>query len=296
VSVSHRVLICFAAVFVTAGTFAQSAPRVDAVKTASAQSSGAEAAYPETPEGLKKLLEDVFEAEKAGDTAKSERLYASMAIPDHAAWFVKTFGEEEGARLDAKYNGLEDAASSLKRRVEAAIQRGQLNIIARIFLNPEDIPVELQKAFLAAMTSAMPLYHGAVSSGPEDKTRVLLGDFVYVDGGFRYVDLEVMRTLSGSPPMRVKLGGDVAKPKLIHRVDPTYPAEASRQGIQGTVKLHVVLAKDGSVRQMDVVSGNPLLAQAAMDSVKQWRYQPTLLNDEPVEVVTEVEVFFGRRK
>jgi Gram-negative bacterial TonB protein C-terminal len=247
---SYKILSCSVAlVFAALSAFAQSAPEVDAGKTAAAQGSGAEtAAYPETPEGLKKLLHDVFEAEKAGDTAKSEKLYASMAIPEHAAWFVKTFGEAEGARLEAKYNGLQDATGSLKRRVETAIQRGELNIITRIFLNPEDIPVELQKAFLAGMTRAMPLYHGAVSSGPEDKTRVLLGNFVYVDGGFRYVDLEVMRALSSSPPMRVKLGGDVAQPKLIHRVDPTYPAEASRQGIQGIVKLHVVLEKDGSVR------------------------------------------------
>jgi len=265
--------------------------------TAAAQGRGAEtAAYLETPEGLKKLVQEVFDAEKAGDPARSEQLYASMAIPDHAAWFAKTFGEAEGARLEAKYNGLEDATGSLKKRVEAAIQRGQLNIVARIFLKPEDIPMELQKAFLVAMTSAMPLYRAAVSSGPEDRTRVLLGDFVYVDGGFRYVDLEVMRALSSAPPMRVRIGGNVLSAKLINRVDPKYPEEASKQGIQGTVRLHVVVGKDGSVQQMDVVSGDPLLAQAAMDAVKQWRYQPTLLNGEPVEVDTQVEVFFGRRR
>jgi TonB family protein len=77
---------------------------------------------------------------------------------------------------------------------------------------------------------------------------------------------------------------------LINRVQPVYPEEARQAHIQGMVRLHLVLAKDGSVAQVQVVSGHPLLVQAAVDAVRQWCYQPTLLNGEPAEVDTVVEV------
>jgi periplasmic protein TonB len=80
---------------------------------------------------------------------------------------------------------------------------------------------------------------------------------------------------------------------LINRVRPVYPEQARQAHIQGLVRLHLVLAKDGSVAQFQVVSGHPLLLQAAVDAVRQWCYQPTLLNGEPVEVDTVVEVVFA---
>ena len=91
---------------------------------------------------------------------------------------------------------------------------------------------------------------------------------------------------------RIRIGGSVAAAKLINRVQPIYPALARQTGIQGVVKLHAILGKDGSVQQLQVISGHPLLVQAALDAVRQWIYQPTLLEGKPVEVDTEIDVFF----
>jgi TonB family protein len=100
--------------------------------------------------------------------------------------------------------------------------------------------------------------------------------------------------VSGNAPVtRVHIGGNVQAAKLINRVQPVYPEEARQAHIQGTVRLHLVLAKDGSVAQVQVVSGHPLLVQAAVDAVRQRCYQPTLLNGEPVEVDTVVDVVFA---
>jgi TonB family protein len=94
-------------------------------------------------------------------------------------------------------------------------------------------------------------------------------------------------------PKRINLHGQfVAPPKIKSRVEPTYPALARQTGIQGTVKLHAILATDGSVKQLQVVSGHPLLVQAAMDAARQWKYEPTILNGQPVEVETEIDVIF----
>jgi protein TonB len=75
-------------------------------------------------------------------------------------------------------------------------------------------------------------------------------------------------------------------------VQPIYPALARQTGIQGAVKLHAILGKDGSVQQLQVISGHPLLVQASLDAVRQWIYQPTLLEGKPVEVDTEIDVLF----
>ena len=92
---------------------------------------------------------------------------------------------------------------------------------------------------------------------------------------------------------RTRVGGAVQAAKLVNRVQPIYPPLARQTRISGTVKLHAIIGKDGAVQQLQVVSGHPLLVQAALDAVKQWRYQPTLLNGEPVEVDTEIDVIFS---
>lgn len=93
-------------------------------------------------------------------------------------------------------------------------------------------------------------------------------------------------------PKRIRLGGQVQQAKLINRVQPVYPPLAKQARIQGNVVLHAIIAKDGSIQELQVLSGHPLLVQAALDAVRQWRYQPTLLNGDPVEVDTTVTVVF----
>jgi len=93
-------------------------------------------------------------------------------------------------------------------------------------------------------------------------------------------------------PKRIRVGGQVQTAKLINKVQPVYPPLAKQARIQGTVRLQAVIAKDGSVVELQVLSGHPLLQQAALDAVRQWRYHPTLLNTEPVEVVTTIDVIF----
>jgi protein TonB len=79
---------------------------------------------------------------------------------------------------------------------------------------------------------------------------------------------------------------------LMHRVEPIYPILAKQIHLQGTVQLHAVIGRDGAVRSLEVVSGHPILAQAAREAVSQWRYRPTLLSGEPVDVETYVTVIF----
>ena len=93
-------------------------------------------------------------------------------------------------------------------------------------------------------------------------------------------------------PTRIRVGGSVQQAKMVRRTTPVYPPLAKQARIQGTVVLDAVISKDGTIQNLTVKSGHPLLTGAALEAVRQWIYQPTLLNGEPVEVSTEIEVHF----
>ncbi len=93
-------------------------------------------------------------------------------------------------------------------------------------------------------------------------------------------------------PQRIRVGGNVQQAKLIRQPKPVYPPLAKQARISGVVKLNAIIGKDGTIQNLTVASGHPLLVPAAMEAVKQWVYQPTLLNGEPVEVVTQIDVNF----
>lgn len=104
----------------------------------------------------------------------------------------------------------------------------------------------------------------------------------------------IATTLQGKNPIkRIRVGALVMSARLVHEVTPTYPGKAKRAGIQGTVRLEAVIGKDGKLRDMKLLSGDPILAKAAMKAVSEWRYQPTVVNGEPVEVVTAIDVKFA---
>ena len=93
-------------------------------------------------------------------------------------------------------------------------------------------------------------------------------------------------------PQRIRVGGNVQSAKIIRQPKPIYPPLAKQARIQGVVKFTAIIARDGTIQSLQLISGHPLLAPAAMEAVKQWVYQPTLLNGEPVEVVTQIDVNF----
>ncbi|HEY3740262.1 MAG TPA: M56 family metallopeptidase [Bryobacteraceae bacterium] len=95
-------------------------------------------------------------------------------------------------------------------------------------------------------------------------------------------------------PTRIRVGGNVQAANLTHKVTPLYPTDAKLDGIEGTVIMKAVIGKDGTILSLEQINKqvDPRLAQVAIEAVKQWQYRPTLLNGEPVEVVTEIEVNF----
>ena len=94
------------------------------------------------------------------------------------------------------------------------------------------------------------------------------------------------------PPQRIRVGGNVQSARLLRQPKPVYPPLARQARIQGTVRFNAIIGKNGRIQNLTLVSGHPLLVPSATAAVRQWVYKPTLLNGEPVEVVTQIDVNF----
>jgi len=95
-------------------------------------------------------------------------------------------------------------------------------------------------------------------------------------------------------PGPTRIVSHLSEAQLVNRVEPVYPHIAAVTGIQGQVKLHAIIARDGSIQSLNAISGHPLLVRAALDAVGQWRYRPYYLNGEAVEVETFITVNFRK--
>jgi protein TonB len=148
---------------------------------------------------------------------------------------------------------------------------------------PQSIPLHV-----AAINDA-----GSVPSAP-DWTTIGTG----LDRGSRD---GVLHSLGGNFPVVIPQRPVAVKPllvshwaegNLIYRVRPVYPSLARQARVQGTVELRAIISKAGTIENLVVVRGHPMLSAAALEAVRQWRYRPYLLNNEPIEVETEITVNF----
>jgi protein TonB len=95
------------------------------------------------------------------------------------------------------------------------------------------------------------------------------------------------------PKEPVRVGGNVREPKVVKLVEPKYPPVAIRARVEGVVILEAVVTEQGTVDRLKVISGPPLLVQAAVEAVQNWKYEPTILNGQPVPVILTAKVNFS---
>lgn len=160
-------------------------------------------------------------------------------------------------------------------------------LLAQIIYGSDEIPESDDRLVSASLDDIAE----AIERGPKGDGALYMPptSFGGVIGG-------VIGGVSGSAPARpgqVRIGGEIQAAGLVKRVDPVYPPLARQTRVSGVVKLHAIIDKDGTVLELQAISGHPLLIQSAMDAVKQWVYRPTLLNNDPVQVDTEIDVTFS---
>jgi periplasmic protein TonB len=111
-------------------------------------------------------------------------------------------------------------------------------------------------------------------------------------GGERPMPPPPPREVEAPPRKPIVVPPDIQQAMLVTRVEPLYPVLARQIRLQGTVVIRAIIAKDGTVESAEILSGHPLLARAAMDAIVRWRYRPTLLRGQPIEVETMITVKF----
>jgi protein TonB len=163
----------------------------------------------------------------------------------------------------------------------AAVVLVVLSAVGRFFVIPLIYPSSLPQEKMAQTLvepPPPPPPPPPVSSSPQPLTKVISG-----------------HPASQSPAhlRKVTLSAAVADSLLIQKSIPMYPPIAKAARVSGTVVLHAVISTSGSVINLRVISGPPMLQQAALDAVQKWKYRPYLLNNEPVEFETTVNVIFS---
>jgi len=256
--------------------------------------------YPDTQDGLEHFAKDLLKAHKPGNQPDEvQRLVLSLALPNPRAWFSMVFGEHAYEPLAQAYARNQ---TSLLQEVDAAVvtaaRDGYSEIRAKKYEKScDDSAGELTFPLLMARITPVPLYELRMINASSFRR---ISIFAHVDGTFRYVGPlnipnEFAPAKDAKPPARIQVKGDVQAAKVLKRVTPSYPDAARREGLQGTVRLHAIIGKDGGVEQVRVIRGYCSLSEVSLPAVKQWRYTPTLLNGEPVEVDTTIDVIFTLR-
>jgi TonB family protein len=237
-------------------------------------------AYPNSTEGLRKLLNDVLLSAKGGDQKKLRAQIVDMEIPDYENWFIHMFGPDKGASWAGPYG--KDLAEQEKNFqqlwIELANQKGEIVVVQVDTVKKYDTLTGPLDEYIATWKK---------SEATNGRSTEPIGPFYFVDGKFRW-DSTVRYPRDFSP-----IKGSVVAAKLIEKVQPVYPPEAREKRIEGTVVLNVVITKDGSVTVLSAKEGDPLLVPAAIDAVQHWRYTPFLLNGAAVDMRTQIHVVFA---
>src|SRR5215472_14536398 len=247
----------------------------------------------DSAESLQSQTETILESarnhhsKKKHDSRTFEDLISDLRIPEKSNWFASKFGYELGAKLATEYSRSWDSfQDTLTRSFLGAVESKPKQTLVTLFGSSSPFAQANMSSIQQAAESSLTLYEITLLTGRGKDS--VPGLYVYADGAFRVLNWETLYQVPNVKPGRIRIGGNVAK--LVHQVNPAPTSDAIKNHLQGTVQLHVVIGIEGNVKQVDVLSGPPDLTAAATDAVKQWRYQPTLLNGDPASGIRGAHV------
>ena len=261
--------------------------------------------YSNSAEGLQRLLNEILQAAKVKDSAKESELIHGLLIPTDSTWFTDVYGPGFGSSLAAAYRRATPALEQEIRAVyEGNAQRGWMKPKIFSYADPESVNAPLDR-FLNCMNEIVPLYATAfqgdsqllvlpLKAGPLGAQAAgdLDGYYIYERGGFRFIPRDVLMRLPSERPVRISLDMQIMESKLISKAFVRMPTEALKKRISGQVVVELILDVGGNTKELKVIEGDPILTAAVLDAVKQWRFAPTQLDGDPVEVKLRIPFAF----
>lgn len=259
--------------------------------------------------GFDKQYKRIFTAFRKAEEREVRERFSDFAIPSH--WFTEVFGKDSGPALAERYSREFEKFVYSTTNLFVNVDYAQMSTIGTYVWKsdssatstPRSVqPLPRAQYFRVECGSAG--FTGPMDGGSGWEVKdwgsesVWRGSFIYVDGAFRFFGLESYPfwELKDDEPGGFCADSRVQGGQVIHKVKPAYPAEAKRKHIKGWVQLNVTVAKDGSVKQVDMVSGNSLLEEAARKAVLQWHYYPPFRTcSQPVETTFKLYLIFPPR-
>jgi len=247
---------------------------------------------PDTPAGLQSQVDELVRIGKTHDQTNWQIVLGTFSLPNPESWFQANFAPEHLAQLTRDYPTTRDGYLG---HISWVIGQHQGAPNFHIQVAPSEMP-SLPSDSGPESSLPLPLHPVGVQnfrltpiadSGSMPPSWV--SSFVYADGHFRVVGGTYP---FWSEPSTGPITYNVPAARILHKVSPKYPKKARKERVQGVVRLHAIIGKDGTLHELSVISGPPLLTDAALQAIRQWRYEPTLLKGEPVEVDTTIDVIF----
>ena len=250
------------------------------------------AQVPDTAAGLQSQVDELVLIAKTEDQGNWRTALGTFSLPKPGAWFETNFDTKYVAQLTDDYLEVRDGHLS---RMSGVIEHHQQARNFRIQVAPWETPAHAQpEGWLPTPIHPVDVQNFLLTPIADSGSMPppWVSSFVYADGHFRVVGGTYPFWAEGLQQIRLPQGSLQAGRNL-YKVPPEYPKKARKAHVEGVVRLHAIIGKDGAIRDLSVVSGDALLTDAAMKAVRQWRYEPTLLNGEPVEVDTIIDVIFS---
>jgi TonB family protein len=240
---------------------------------------------PASAAGFQTQLDAAVDAYRAGDLANGRRFLEQFRLSNSAQWFAEHLGSERSGQLTQRYDRIfSNFENSLEKSILDVLRNGGANLVTSLEEGREKVPTPMAPNAVPSGVTAikMPsLYYCQFSIKLDGRENVSWGDaFTYEDRAFRFVGF-------GSPPFwvwkdgtegRAPEGGSFIRPAvLISTVKQVYPANARLRGIHGVVTVHFWINEKGQVDNVTVINGDPSLTQAAIDAVRQYRFNPATM-------------------
>jgi TonB family protein len=257
--------------------------------------------YSPSKDGFRSQLDAIVQYYRTGDTTTGRHLIDKLRLPHAEEWFTEHLGPEQSVKLTERYDRLfANFEESLEKTIEAVVADRGSDLVTDLKEGMGESPSDVRRpgAKLSGMVSVKKpnLFYGHFRIIVRKKDSTSWADtFVHEDGAFRFLGFGAWPFWvreDGSEGRAPKGGSFSQPPILITQVSPIYPLSARASRIEGVVVVHVLIDKEGRVKKADVVDGDPLLTQAALDAVRQWRFKPSTLGGAPAEAEVTVDVNF----
>ena len=282
-----------------------------------------QAAYPDTADGLRHLLQDVLAAAKSGDKQKVAAFVEDMEIPNYQAWFYKTYPDGAESWIGPYGANLEKNERSMQQLFAKLAQENEGELFTRSVNEFPEPGKGLEWGMLQAQKQPVDIYFASWKKpdAAKDSRGEPIGYFMFIDGKFRWDSLVTfgfgrlqvsnsssLSSGSSNPPKPsragqsaasdqypgvYRVGGDVSAPKPTYAPDPQYSEQARAAHYEGNVVLWLVVNAGGLPQDIKVQKSLGMgLDIEAIKAVRQWRFQPAMKDGKPVPVMINVQVSF----